>query len=196
MRTLYLHGRAAEFGEKFVLDAESPPEMILALSVQLPGFREMIESGSWHVIRGPLDGQDADDEERLTLTLAERAEVHLVPAISGAGGSGGGGLMTIVGVILIAVASFYTGGTAAALYGAGAGMVLGGIVSMTTKIPGADTNQESKDNRSSFLLSTPTNRSTQGVPIPRGYGRCIGGSIVVSVGLTAEATTEDTDTTE
>lgn len=189
MKTIYLHGRAAAFGEKFELDAQSPPEMILALSMQLPGFREMIESGSWHVIRGPLEEQDADDVERLTLSLAEHSEVHLVPAISGAG-NGGGALMTVVGIILIAVATFFTGGTAAMLYGAGAGMMLGGIVSMTTKIPGADPNQESQDNRSSFLLSTPTNRSTQGVAIPRGYGRCIVGSIVVSVGLTAEATTD------
>ena len=69
---------------------------------------------------------------------------------------------------------------------AGAGMILGGIIQMTTKIPGADTNTESTDNRASFLFTGPKNQSTQGVTIPRGYGRCRTGSIVVYVGLYAE----------
>lgn len=183
MKTLYLHGKMAEvYGASFSLDAANPPEMVRALCVQLPGFQESIEAGEWHVIRGPLDQQDADDEDRLTMSLAEQSEVHLVPAIKGAGG-GGGVISAIIGAVLIVVGVVYPN---PALVAAGAGMLLGGIIQMTTKIPGADTNTESSDNRASFLFSGPKNQSTQGVTIPRGYGRCRVGSIVISVGLYAE----------
>lgn len=192
MKTLYLHGKAAEFGESFELDAKNPPEMVRALCVQLPGFQEMIEAGEWHVIRGPLDQQDADDESRLLLSLAEQSEVHLVPAIGGAGGDGGV-ISAIIGVVLIVVGVVYPNPS---LVAAGAGMLLGGIIQMTTKIPGADTNTESTDNRASFLFSGPKNQSTQGVTIPRGYGRCRCGSIVISVGLYAEAMEDDTSSTQ
>lgn len=183
MKTIYLHGKAAEFGESFELDARNPAEMVHALCLQLPGFQSMIEAGNWHVIRGPLDKQDADDEDRLLLSLAEREEVHLVPAIGGAGG-GGGVIQVIIGLVLVVV-GFFTSNPQ--LMVAGAGMMLGGIIQMTTKIPGADTNTEATDNRASFLFSGPKNQSSQGVTIPRGYGRCRVGSIVVSVGLYAEA---------
>lgn len=183
MKTLYLHGCAAEFGSSFELDARNPAEMVRALCVQLPGFQEMVEAGEWHVIRGPLDKQDGDDEERLLLSLSERAEVHLVPAIKGAGG-GGGIVQVILGLVLVVV-GYFTGQPTIIM--AGAGMMLGGIIQMTTKIPGADTNTEATDNRASFLFSGPKNQSSQGVTIPRGYGRCRVGSIVVSVGLYAEA---------
>lgn len=190
MKTLYLHGTAARFGESFELDAENPPEMVRALCVQLPGFREMIEAGEWHVIRGPLDQQDADDEDRLLMSLAERSEVHLVPAIGGAG-SNGGIISAIIGIVLIVVGVIYPN---PALVMAGAGMLLGGIIQMTTKIPGADTNTESTDNRASFLFTGPKNQSSQGVTIPRGYGRCRTGSIVISVGLYAEAMEANSET--
>lgn len=182
MKTIYLHGKATEFGESFELDARNPAEMVHALCLQLPGFQALIEAGNWHVIRGPLDKQDADDEERLLLSLAEREEVHLVPAIQGSGGNGM--IQTIIGLVLVVV-GFVTAQPTIIM--AGAGMMLGGIIQMTTKIPGADTNTEATDNRASFLFSGPKNQSSQGVTIPRGYGRCRCGSIVVSVGLYAEA---------
>lgn len=182
MKTLYLHGKAAEFGDSFELDASNPAEMVHALCMQLPGFQTMVESGNWHVIRGPLDKQDADDEDRLLLSLSEREEVHLVPAIAGAGGNGI--VQIIIGIVLVVV-GFFTSNPG--LMMAGAGMILGGIIQMTTKIPGADTNTEETDNRASFLFTGPKNQSSQGVTIPRGYGRCRCGSVVVSVGLYAEA---------
>lgn len=187
MKTFYLHGLAAErYGSSFDLDIRSPAEGIKALC-QLDGFQKMIEDHNWHVIRGPLDKQQADDEESVRMYLGNETEFHLVPALSGAG-SGGGGLMAIVGIALMVAATFFTGGVAAALWGAGIGATLGGVISMTTKIPGADTNTESTDSRASFLFQGAKNQSSQGVAIPRGYGRQFVGSIVVSVSLAAEET--------
>lgn len=190
MKTIHLHGYAARYGEKFELDIRDPKEAIRALSMQIDGFEQMIREGEWHVIRGPLELQDADDEERLLLQLSEGEQIHLVPAIRGAGG---GALQVLVGIALIAVAVFVPGiGTAVAagMMGAGIGMAVGGIIQMTMKVPGADTtSSESVDSKASFLFTGPKNQSSQGVAIPRGYGRCRVGSIVISAGLYAEELT-------
>jgi predicted phage tail protein len=188
MKTFYLHGLAADrYGASFELAVNSPAEAIKALACQLPGFKKMIEEHSWHVIRGPLDKQQADDEESVRMFLGSETEFHLVPAMSGAG-NGGGGLMAIVGIALMVAATFFTGGVAAALWGAGIGTTLGGVISMTTKVPTGMTNTESVDSRASFLFQGAKNQSSQGVCIPRGYGREFVGSIVVSVSLNAEET--------
>lgn len=187
MKTFHLHGLAADlYGPSFTLDVKSPAEAVKALSVQLPGFQKMIEDHSWHVIRGPLEKQQADDEESVCMYLGTETEFHLVPAMSGAGN--GGGLMMIVGVALMVAASFATGGLAAALWGAGIGTTLGGVISSMTKIPTGLSSSESVDSRASFLFEGAKNQSSQGACIPRGYGREFVGSIMVSLSLDAEET--------
>lgn len=187
MKTFYLHGSAGQFGETFELDVKTPREFLHALSMQVPGFREMIRAGEWHVLRGPLDQGNDDDEESLDLALGNVEEVHLLPAIRGAGGGNGGMFSIILGIAAIIAAPF-TGGASTAFYFAGAGLIVGGLIQMSMKIPGVSSaaSNESADNRASFLFSGPKNQSTQGVAIPRGYGRCRSGSIVVSAGLYAE----------
>lgn len=190
MITLHLHGSIAEkYGAVFTMAAKSPAEIVHALAMQLPGFQRDIEDGSWHVVRGDPETGDSCDSSKLRLQMGLGEEVHLMPAVTGAGN--GGGLFTIVlGVALIA-AGMITGGTTTALgvslLAGGAGLVVGGIVQMTMKMPGvANSSTESADDRASFLFAGPRNQSSQGVAIPRGYGRCLVGSIVISVGLDAE----------
>ncbi|MDT4790510.1 hypothetical protein FQZ97_229320 [compost metagenome] len=98
--------------------------------------------------------------------------------------------MTVVGIGLI-VAGVFTGGTSSslgiALIAGGAGVAVGGIISMTMKMPKADIGaNESADNKPSFLFNGPTNTSSQGGAVPRGYGRVRVGSIVVSAALYSE----------
>lgn len=185
MKTLYLHGYAAQFGESFEMDVRDPGEMFRALSLQIPGFEKMMREGEWHVLRGPMDQGNDDDHDTLHLALGDETEFHLLPAIRGAGGGNGGIFSIILGIVAIIAAPF-TGGASMAFYFAGAGLIVGGIIQMTMKIPGADTSGEREENKSSFLFAGPKNQSTQGVAIPRGYGRCRVGSIVISAGLYAE----------
>lgn len=194
MKTLYLYGSLAEtFGKVFRVDVATPAEAIRALCIQLRGFEDAIKAGNWQMIRGPLDARDEVDEEGLQLTLGNQNEMHLTPVIAGANSGAG---MIIVGIVMI-VAAFFTGGASIAAWGAmstvlaagGLGLVVGGIVSATTKIPGATgsaSGNEKADDKASFLFDGPTNQSTQGVAVPRGYGRMKIGSIVVSAGLYAE----------
>jgi predicted phage tail protein len=186
MKTIYLHGSVAQFGEKFELDIKTPREALHALAVQLPEFAKMVREGEWFIFRGPLEREEDDNEESLDIALGEVQEMHLMPAVRGAGGGNGGMFSIILGIVAIIAAPF-TGGASLAMYAAGAGLIIGGLIQMTMKIPGvSDTSSGSADSKASFLFAGPRNQSSQGVAIPRGYGRTRTGSIVVSAGLYAE----------
>lgn len=183
MRTLYLHGSlGARFGESFSLDVSTPAEAVRALCVQLPGFEQAVRSFNWHVIRGPVEEGKDLDEEGIAVGLGKENEIHLIPAIAGAGD---GVWSAIAGVVLI-VAGVITQNYY--LVGAGAGMLIGGIAQSLAATPISDDygDREKPDQRPSFLFDGPTNTSTQGLPVPVIYGRVKVGSAVVSAGMTAE----------
>lgn len=194
MKSFHLYGSLEkDFGGPFNVDVATPAEAIRALCVQLPGFEAAVRKGNWRVIRGALDAEDDVDEEGLQLSLGHQDELHLIPMIEGANN---GVAQIIVGAIMIA-AAFFTGGATISAWGpmavmmgaAGVGMAVGGIITMTTRVPGATdsaSGNEKADDKASFLFDGPTNQSTQGVAVPRGYGRMKVGSIVVSAGLYAE----------
>jgi predicted phage tail protein len=194
MKTLYLYGSLKEsYGASFDMDVATPAEAIRAMCIQLPGFENAIRASNWRMVRGKLDASDEVDEEGLQVTLGNQKEMHLIPVLEGANSGAG---MLIVGIVMIA-AAFFTGGASIAAWGAmstmlggaGLGMAIGGIIASTTKIPSAGTSasgNERADDKASFLFDGPTNQSTQGVAVPRGYGRMLVGSIVISAGLYAE----------
>ncbi|MBO9552237.1 hypothetical protein [Pseudomonas sp.] len=182
MKTIHLHGAlGSQFGGPFRLDVRDPAEAVRALLVQLPGFREALEAGHWHVLRGSLEQADALGEEGLVVALGAAEELHILPAIEGAGG-----VMNIVSGITMVVWGAMTGN-----YGMikkGFNKTTGGVTSLFSQTPKSNdyAGRESADERPSFLFDGPTNTSTQGLPVPVIYGRVRTGSIVVSAGLTAE----------
>jgi len=183
MKTIHLHGAlGARFGESFSLDVRDPAEAAHALVTQLPGFREAIEAGNWHVVRGPLDGGETLDEEGLTVALGRENEIHLLPAIDGAGD----GVGQVIAGAALATIGYFTG--QAWLINAGVAMALGGVSQMLSPTPGAGDygDRERPDERPSFLFDGPVNTSTQGLPVPVVYGRIKTGSIVVSAGMNSE----------
>ena len=191
MITLNLYGQLASlFGDSISLDARTPREAVTALAFQCGEYKEIVRSNDWHIFVG--DKNNDITEAELDLKLGTTKEVHLIPRIEGASGA----FNFVVGAILFtvgAVLTFGSGGAltpvTASLMAAGVGMMVGGIVQMMTKIPGTDsTSRELKDDQASFLFSGATNTSTQGVGLPRGYGRMLVGSIVVSASLSSENT--------
>lgn len=184
MKTIHLHGSLARFGGPFRLDVRDAAEAVRALTVQIPGLREAIEAGNWHVVRGPLDEGESLCEDALRLGLADESEIHLLPAIEGAGN---GWANTIIGAVLIVVGAMTSWAGGGALMAAGAGMMVGGILQLTTKVPGSDYgSREEADKRPSFLFDGAANTSTQGLPVPVIYGRIKTGSVVISAGLSSE----------
>lgn len=179
MIRLHLYGQLKkDYGDYMDFDASTPREAVTALAYQCPKYKKYLRDNSWHIVLG--DKENEISEQELDIHLGKYQEVHLIPAIEGQGKWAS----TIVGAIIVVVSAIWwnPGGIAA-----GAAMMVGGIISATTKVPGIqDTRQEEKDKRASFLFSGAVNSSTQGLPIPRGYGRVLIGSSVVSASVYAE----------
>ena len=192
LRTVVLHGYLAEeFGNTFHLDAQTPAEIIRALSVQLRGFAQRVRAGEFFVVRG----EEKIEETGLIMTLGSCAELHIVPVANGS--KNNGVLKVILGVVLIgvgfAVAGAFSGGAlnmSATLLGMsaktfitlGAGMFLNGLGQMLSPTPTVDSN-ESPDSRPSFLFSGAINLSEEGNVIPVAYGAPWCGSLVSSSGM-------------
>lgn len=192
LRTVVLHGYLAEeFGNTFHLDAQTPAEIMRALSVQLRGFASRVRAGEFFVVRG----EEKIEETGLIMTLGSCAELHIVPVANGS--KNNGVLKVILGVVLIgvgfAVAGAFSGGAmnmGATLLGMsaktfitlGAGMFLNGLGQMLSPTPTVDSN-ESADARPSYLFSGALNLSEEGNVIPVAYGAPWCGSLVASSGM-------------
>lgn len=195
MTTLYLHGSLKQFGESYeVVDGLSVRSVIKLIAVQVKGLSNAILNGTWKVSRG------TDFLTKETLDFKAGKEVHVYPAIHGAGGSTtqiliGAALIglafTPLGAVAIGSGALGVSGAAAAsgtlstyLVSAGVGMMLSGVMSMFTKVPEAQYDKKVDSNQKpSFLFDGPVNVSTQGMPVPIIIGRCLAGSVVVSAGM-------------
>ena len=186
MVTVRFYGDLKQFGTVFKLDIGSVPEAIRALVIQIPGLREHIEKGSYKV---RVDGKYIGDEgvhSEVSSTL------HLTPVVQGAGKNLVAIGQIVVGIVMI-VASFYTGGaTAVAYFASGAGMILGGVAQLLTKMPSMDPMKDSEDLKSSSF-SNLANMTAQGAPVPLIYGKMMVGSKVLSQGVRSVYSGSDGD---
>ncbi len=143
MVTVRFYGDLKQFGSSFKMDVASVPEALRALMTQITGLREHIEKGHYKVT---ADGKQLTAD---TLETGLEKTLHITPVTKGAGKNMAAIGQIIVGIVMIA-ASFYTGGaTAVAYFASGAGMILGGIAQLLTKMPQMDSMKDSDDLKSS-----------------------------------------------
>jgi predicted phage tail protein len=193
MRTVRLYGHLAEeFGDEFKLAVETAGEAIRALKCNFNTFYTALEKGEYELIRGSRErGIWLELDQVNELKLGD-ADFHIVPVIAGSKNSGGV-IKTVIGVALIGIAVFASGGALATAipglsgmltYGnlamLGVGLALAGISSLLApKDPAGTTMQQS------YQFGVP-NVVDQGVPVPLVYGRCITSPVLISAGLDVE----------
>lgn len=179
MIRLFLYGQLAkDYGEYLDFEAKTPREAVTALAYQCPKYKKYLTENNWHIILGKQENEITAQE--LDIGLGNYKEVHLIPEVMGRGKWG----TFILGAIITVVSVIWWNPSGIA---AGVGMMIGGLIQATTKIPGINDNKvEEQDKRASFLFSGAVNTSTQGLPIPRGYGRLLIGSAVISAAVYAE----------
>ncbi|WPK33251.1 tail tip assembly protein I [Escherichia phage AV106] len=161
---------------------DSYPEAIRALSSQVDGFKEYMQSevGSRSKFAIFVDGVNVGHHEEEKFKCAK--EIRIVPIPTG---SKTGGLFQVVLGAAIMVAAFYTGGASLALMGGA--MVLGGVMQMISPQPGgANFEVQSSKNKPSYAFGGAVNTTAAGYPLPIPYGYRAGGGATFSAGSYAE----------
>jgi len=191
MKTILLYGALGKkFGKKHTLDVKNPAEAIRALSVVIKGFKKYMigdKVSGYTVFVGSEDiyldeiGKPTSDEE----------VIKIVPIITGSGNNA----KIIIGVILVAVASYASGGTAtkeastaffswATVGQIGTLLIIQGVAGIMFE-PSVEDVELPEDNPN-YVFDGVVNTTRQGNAVPVGYGQLRVGSQVISAGLTVD----------
>jgi predicted phage tail protein len=180
------------FGRSYRFMANSPKDVISALSNQLAGFKDYLtgahEDGiGFRLVDGDAGGMDYEE------MMMPCRQLVIAPIISGGGNIG----RILIGIALIALAFIPFGGAFAGfvagkfaigsgiLFSLGTSLVLTGLAALLTppvRNPKSDT-----EKKESFLFDRATELSSQGVPVPILYGRFLAASpLIISSAITTQ----------
>ena len=186
LKTIKLYGiLAKKFGKEFHLAVDNTREAMRALSVQVPGFEHFM----LHAHEQGLEFAVFQDKQNISeteLDMSTSAKViKVVPRVMGAGGA----FQVILGAVMIA-AAFVTGGTSlaawgalqGALFGAGVGMMVGGVAQMLMPKVEAIQDQNQDGNKANKGFGGAVTTVAQGNPVPVLYGRREVGGFIASAG--------------
>lgn len=186
LKTIKLYGVLAKrFGKEFRLDVENTREAMRALCVQVPGFEHfMLHAHEQGLEFAVFQDKQNISETELDMNTSAKV-IKVVPKVKGAGGV----VQTILGAVMIA-AAFVTGGTSlaawgalqGALFGAGVGMMVGGVAQML--MPKVETLQDQNQdgNKANKGFGGAVTTVAQGNPVPVLYGRREVGGFIASAG--------------
>lgn len=212
MKTIVLHGSLrdhlpAEYDGRFRCDFSTAREAVSAINANFAGFFDKIRTMLLHVVAG--DAKQSLNETQAYRDVIVADELHIYPALEGAGG--GKGLFAILGIALIAVAAVMTGGAALMMAGnlGGAMSALGGasglagfalnmgvglVLSALVQPPDMALNGDDKPGLKSAIYSGPLNTQQEGVALPYVAGReVLVGGVVIHTDLQIETIVNGTD---
>lgn len=163
-------------------------EATRALAVTIKGFEQyMISSKRRGLTYAVYKGKRNISEQDLGYPVSGEV-IRIVPIIIGSKRSGF--LQTILGVALIAVAAFAPWGAAIwasnIAFNVGAVVALGGVIQMLSPQPKGLASKQSADNKASYAFGGVTNTTSQGNPVPLGYGKRRIGGAIISAGIYVE----------
>lgn len=187
------------FGRSYRFAANSPREVISALSNQLVGFKEYFVNAHESGIGFKLIDEDPEGMMYENVLMPCRRLI-IAPVISGSGATG----KILLGVALIGLAFVSFGGSVAAgslfagfaagkgfalgsgiLFSLGLSMVFSGISSLLTPPVKLDSAETAR--KDSFLFDRAAELTTQGAPVPVLYGRFWAGSpLIISSAITTQ----------
>lgn len=180
------------FGVFHKLAVDSYPEAIRALSSQVEGFKDYMQSevGSRMRYAVFVDGKNVGQHDEKAWQCAKGVRIIPIPT-----GSKSGGLFQVVLGAVIMATAFFTGGGSLALMGAfassafmmGGAMVLGGVMQMISPQQGGSRlSSQSAENKPSYAFGGAVNTTAAGYPIPLPYGQRTVGGAIWSAGSYAE----------
>ncbi|MBK5072239.1 tail assembly protein [Budviciaceae bacterium BWR-B9] len=181
MAIVRLYGDLERYGRKFNLNVINAAEAIRALTLQIPGLRQHMQSDYYRVRIAGNDINENALQAGMLSVLKETDVIHIIPRALGA--KNAMGILQFVAGAAMVVVGIYTQNYG--LVGAGVGLMLGGVATMLTKMPKTKTAEEGATNNNT-AFSNLDNTIAQGQPVPLCYGRMMIGSKVLSQGLSTE----------
>jgi predicted phage tail protein len=197
MTNVTIHGKLGKiYGKNHKFKIRKMSEIIPAINANSPGFKHKIlgdfKSGYHYYFVDPKNPDKKYHRPEVFLNAKPPEEIHIVPAILGAGpvalivgGIGLGAFSTTVGATLtlgttkIALADI--------LMNIAISFVIQGISAILFPPPEPVVQQmESQIDTSSYIFSSLQNTATQGFPIPLVYGELRVGSNIVSTNVVSE----------
>lgn len=187
-----LGGQLRRFGKTFELAVSTPREAIKALCVLVPGFERFLVNARSHGLEFAVfnDRRNVGEAE---LGFQAQEEIRIVPVVVGS--KRAGTLQTIVGIVMIAAASIYSGGVAAAfasegaagfVASMGAAMALGGVMQLLSPQPKGLSMSQAPDNTPGYAFGGARNTTASGNPVPLCVGKRRWGGAIISAAIYAE----------
>ena len=201
LRKVKMYGELAEFVGYKELEAvvKNPAEAVRFLISNFPKLESYMSDKYYQV----LVGKQELDKEDLHNPIG-KDDIHIIPVISGSGGSPVGRIF--LGVALIGASFLFPGagmfgttglfgagaaatsgvagvltGIGTAVSAIGAGLVLSGVSEMLFPMPKPEMPED--DPRITFSFSGVQNTSRAGTAHPIVYGEVVTGSVVISAGI-------------
>lgn len=189
------------FGRSYQFAANSPKEIISALSNQLAGFKDYLTNAHENGIAFRLIDDD-DEGMAYENVLMPCRRLIIAPVVTGSGAVG----RILIGVALVALAFVSFGGSVAAgslfagfaagqgfalgsgiLFTLGTSLILTGVSSLLTPAVRLDNATSDSERKDSFLFDRAAELTSQGAPVPILYGRFLAGSpLIISSAITTE----------
>ena len=200
LKKIVLHGSLADHipNGEFECDFDRVTHAVSAIEANYPGFQDKIRKMELHVVIGKLEDENSFDEDQVATWTVNADEIHIMPAMSGAGG--GKGLKAILGIVLIGVAFVVSGGMAGIFAGGLASTVAVGGISLgitgtqlllmggsllATALTKTPEIPEPPERQTSTFYQGPINTQSEGSVLPYTAGRAIVGGVVISADLYA-----------
>ena len=197
MTNVTIHGKLGKiYGKNHKFKLRKMSEIIPAINANSPGFRHKIlgdfKSGYHYYFVDPKNPNKKYHRPEVFLNAKPPEEIHIVPAILGAGpvglivgGIGLGAFSTTVGTITLASGTKIALGEI--LMNIAISFIIQGISAILFPPPEPAVQQmESQIDTSSYIFSSLKNTATQGFPIPLVYGELRVGSNIVSTNVVSE----------
>lgn len=165
-----------KYGKIHELCVESVPEALRALSVNIPAFKEFMQSHVGQNTRFAIFADGKNLNEHRIKDFKAIKEIRIMPIPQGR--KSGGLFQTVLGAALIGASFFFTGGIGTAVLAAGISLAAGGIAQLLSPQAVGLKSQESAQNRASYAFGSAVNTVAAGYPICLPYGyRSVGGSV-------------------
>lgn len=156
--------------DTYEFEADTVFEALKAASTQLADKLSMKCGRRWICT---VDGYE-DRDSIYSTPKSDTLEVYPTFAPSGGSRNGMAWWQIAIGVLVIAITAYFTGGASVAwagmFYGMGASMVIGGIMQLLVKTPKSDTGGDG-ELKSSKYFGVNKNTTDIGTRIPLGYGK-------------------------